>query len=49
MKELNFLNDLVDCFEKLPGVGRKTATRYAYYVIENYSLEEVKNKLKKTI
>lgn len=43
MKELNFLNDLVDCFEKLPGVGRKTATRYAYYVIENYSLEEVKN------
>ena len=36
MKQLKFLDDLVQCFEKLPGVGHKTALRYAYYVVENY-------------
>ncbi len=41
MKELNFLDDLIRCFEKLPGVGKKTATRYAYYVIEKYSLNDI--------
>ena len=42
MKQLKFLDDLVQCFEKLPGVGHKTALRYAYYVVENYDLEDVK-------
>ena len=42
MKQLNFLDELVTCFEKLPGVGHKTALRYAYYVVEKYNLEDVK-------
>ena len=25
-------DDLVECFEKLPGVGKKSAIRYAYFV-----------------
>ena len=41
MKELNFLNDLIAVFEKLPGVGHKTATRYAYYVIEKYNEDDI--------
>ena len=42
MKQLNFLNDLVECFEKLPGVGHKTALRYAYYIVEKYDLDDIK-------
>lgn len=42
MKQLNFLDELVTCFEKLPGVGHKTALRYAYYIVEKYNLEDVK-------
>lgn len=42
MKQLKFLNDLVQCFEKLPGVGHKTALRYAYYVVEKYNLDDIK-------
>ena len=34
--------ELTKHFEKLPGVGKKTALRYAYYVVEKMSLEEVK-------
>ena len=41
MKQLNFLNDLVECFEKLPGVGHKTALRYAYYIVEKYDLDDI--------
>lgn len=41
MKQIKFLDELVSCFEKLPGVGQKTALRYAYYVIEKYNLEDV--------
>ncbi len=41
MKELKFLEPLIDCFEKLPGVGQKTATRYAFQVVEKLSLEDV--------
>lgn len=41
MPEVKFLKDLISCFEKLPGVGKKTATRYAYYIVEKYSLKEV--------
>ena len=36
------LNRLVASFRKLPGVGAKTALRYAYSVIES-SPEDVKN------
>ena len=35
MSETKFLDNLASCFEKLPGVGKKTAQRYAYYIIEN--------------
>jgi recombinational DNA repair protein RecR len=42
MKQLKFLDELVTCFEKLPGVGHKTALRYAYYIVEKYSLEDIK-------
>ena len=42
MKDLPFIEELISVFEKLPGVGHKTATRYAYYVIEKYSLEDIK-------
>ncbi len=41
MKQLNFLDELVSCFEKLPGVGHKTALRYAYYVVERYNLGDI--------
>lgn len=30
-------DDLVECFEKLPGVGKKSAIRYAYFVSLNNS------------
>ena len=42
MKQLKFLDDLVHCFEKLPGVGHKTALRYAYYVVEKYNYNDIK-------
>ena len=48
MKELVFLNDLVSVFEKLPGVGKKTATRYAYYIIEKYDIDDI-NKVCETL
>lgn len=41
MKDLPFIAELVSVFEKLPGVGHKTATRYAYYVIEKYNIEDI--------
>lgn len=41
MKELSFLNDLISVFEKLPGVGKKTATRYAYYIIDKFDIEDI--------
>lgn len=40
MQDLDCLNALTNCFTKLPGVGYKTAERYAYRVIE-MSREEV--------
>ena len=48
MNEPKFILDLVGIFEKLPGVGYKTAVRYAYYVIENYSFDEI-NKVCNTL
>lgn len=41
MNKLEFLDDLTANFEKLPGVGKKTASRYAYSIIEKMSKEEV--------
>ncbi|MDY0023415.1 MAG: recombination mediator RecR [Candidatus Izemoplasmatales bacterium] len=50
------LEDLIEELKKLPGVGRKTAERYAMHIINKYSIEDVntfsesllkaKNKLK---
>lgn len=34
MQDLDCLNALLNCFTKLPGVGYKTAERYAYRVVE---------------
>ena len=42
MKDFGFLEELVKHFEKLPGVGKKTALRYAYYIVEKMSVESVK-------
>ena len=33
---------LISAFNKLPGVGRKTAIRYAYFCINNMTEEEIK-------
>ena len=41
MDEFKFLENLSTCFEKLPSVGKKTASRYAFSVIEKMSEEEV--------
>lgn len=41
MNEPVFLEALTAYFEKLPGVGKKTAARYAYYIIEKMSEEDV--------
>ena len=49
MSNLKFLDSLTTEFEKLPGVGKKTAQRYAYYVIEKMTLEEAEEFAKKMI
>lgn len=41
MNEPVFLESLINYFEKLPGVGKKTAARYAYYVIEKLNDDQV--------
>jgi len=35
------LDKLIDCFKALPGVGTKTAQRYAYYCLEHYSASDI--------
>ncbi len=35
------LEDLIEEFKKLPGVGRKTAERYAMFIINKYTIDEV--------
>ena len=47
--EIKFLDNLAKSFEKLPGVGKKTAQRYAYYVVEKLSLEETEQFAKRLI
>jgi recombination protein RecR len=41
MADLKFLDKLSASFELLPGVGKKTAKRYAYYVVEKLSSSDV--------
>lgn len=41
MGDLKFLDLLASKFESLPGVGKKTANRYAYHLIEQMTSEEV--------
>ena len=41
MNEPVFLEALINHLEKLPGVGKKTATRYAYHIVEKMSEEQV--------
>ena len=35
MKNLDCINSLINCFTRLPGVGYKTAERYAYRIVES--------------
>ena len=37
------LEDLIEELKKLPGVGRKTAERYAMHIINKYSIDDVNN------
>ena len=55
MKNLDCINRLINCFTRLPGVGYKTAERYAYRIIESdvslvnefcNAMNEVKNEVK---
>ncbi len=41
MSDVKFLESLASSFELLPGVGKKTASRYAYSVIEKMSDADV--------
>ena len=34
MKYPNIINDLIECFKKLPGIGEKTAERLALSTLE---------------
>jgi len=42
MKNLDCINALINCFTRLPGVGYKTAERYAYKIVES-DAETVEN------
>lgn len=43
MSEIKYLEPLAKYLEKLPGVGKKTAQRYAYYICEKMSEEDVEH------
>lgn len=43
MSEIKFLNTLEELLSKLPGVGKKTAERYAYHIVEKMTEEDVKS------
>lgn len=56
MKYPNLINDLIECFKKLPGIGEKTAERLALSVLDmddevleifSTSLKDVKHKIKR--
>ena len=46
MKTFNELEKLAKSFEKLPGVGKKTALRYAYAVLDKFSNRDVEELVK---
>ena len=46
VKNIKFLDEVVSFFEKLPGVGKKTATRYAFYIAEKFDDEDVTQAVK---
>ncbi|MCB9498391.1 MAG: recombination protein RecR [Bacillales bacterium] len=35
------LDRLIESFLRLPGVGKKTAERYAYYIVNNFSKDDI--------
>ncbi|HPX71757.1 MAG TPA: recombination mediator RecR [Acholeplasmataceae bacterium] len=37
------IKELIEDFQKLPGIGEKTAERLALYLINNFSMEDAKN------
>lgn len=41
MKDLKPLSHLANCFEKISGVGKKTASRYAFNIVEKFSEADV--------
>lgn len=41
MSEIKYLESLSKYLEKLPGVGKKTAQRYAYFICEKMNKEDV--------
>lgn len=43
MSEIKLLEKLTNHLEKLPGVGKKTAQRYAYYIADKMAKEDVEN------
>lgn len=49
MNEIKFLDTLSKHFEKLPSVGKKTAQRYAYYILEKLPKEEVESFAKELV
>ena len=36
------IESLIEKFEQLPGIGRKSAERIAFHILENMSVEQVK-------
>jgi len=49
MADLKFLDNLSNSFSKLPGVGKKTAKRYAYSIIESMSNEDAEDFAKQIV
>ncbi len=49
MSEIKYLELLTKYLEKLPGVGKKTAQRYAYFICEKMSEEDVENFAKELV
>lgn len=43
MKYPNSINDLIDCFMAYPGVGRKTAERYALFTVNRLDEDRTNN------
>lgn len=47
---MNFYNELIDALSKIPGIGKKSATRIAFFFFKNKRVAlEIAEKIKKTI